>query len=82
MLLLYVSMYVFISYFSFERNGGYFKIRACRNQFNHLVIPKHGPGDAVLLTQTLQIDNTIMNFCSKEVFYTSNTLNITNAKWN
>lgn len=82
MLLLYVNIRVSISYFSSGRNGGYFKIRACSNQFNHLVILKDGPGDAVPLTQTLQIDNTIMNFCSKEIFYTSNILNITNAKWN
>lgn len=82
MLLLDVSICVSISYFGFGRSGGYFKIGACRNRFNHLGILKHGPGDTVLLTQTLQIDNTIMNFCSKEIFYTSNILNITNAKWN
>lgn len=63
--------------------GGIFKIRACRKQYSYSVILKDGPGGIVLLTQALQIyNNAKMNICSKEIFYTSNILNITNAKWN
>lgn len=62
--------------------GGYnLKNKSCGKRCNYLVILKDRPG-GVPLTQALQIDNATMNFCSKERFYISHILNITNAKWN